>query len=66
MRVAPSVADEETQLDDADMQTVNQEGSTSEIVEGMEGWTWDEVADEYSDGDGNDNVEDEDGCIVIT
>jgi hypothetical protein len=50
------VADEETYLDDADMQIVNQEGSASEAVEGAEDWTWDEVGEDH--GDGNDGKED--------
>jgi hypothetical protein len=56
LRFIPSVADEETYLDDADMQIVNQEGSASEAVEGAEDWTWDEVEEDH--GNGNDGKED--------
>lgn len=50
------MADEETCMDSADLQQVNQEGSASDIVEGAEYWTWDEVAQEYGDSkDGTNN-----------
>ena len=54
-----SVADEETHLDNANMQTTNQDGSASEIVEGAEDWIWVEVGEDDSDGDGDGNDDDD-------
>jgi len=56
LAVIPTVADEETSMDDADLQYVNQEGPAREIVEGAEDWTWDQVMQEQSDDDGNDDI----------
>jgi hypothetical protein len=54
-----SVADEETQLDEADNQPTNQQGSASEAVQGVEDWIWGAVVEEVgSDGDA-------DGVVVI-
>jgi hypothetical protein len=56
----PSVADEEARLDDDDKQHVNQVGTASEVVEGQEDCTWEEVlplAENHGDGgvDDDDN-----------
>jgi hAT family C-terminal dimerisation region len=59
LAVIPTVADEETHMDNADLQDVNQEGPTSEIVE-AEDWTWDEVKQDHSDDNLNDDADDDD------
>jgi hypothetical protein len=62
LNVIPTVADEETHMDNTDLQHVNQEGPTSEIVE-AEDWTWDEVSQDKldnSDDNLNDNANDDD------
>ncbi|KAF8263205.1 hypothetical protein EI94DRAFT_1807644 [Lactarius quietus] len=58
LRFIPSVANEETYLDNADMQSMNQEGSASEVVEGAKDWTWDEIGDNHSNSDGDGDVND--------
>jgi hypothetical protein len=56
-QVVPNILEEETLMDSADLQPANQEGSASEIVEGAEEWTWEEVIAEEglagSDNAGN-------------
>jgi hypothetical protein len=66
LNVFPTVADEESLLDSADLQHVNQEGPASEIVEDAEGWTWDEGAQDHSDSDDGVDGVDKDGIIVLS
>ena len=56
VRVFPSMADEETLLDDADNQPANQEGTASKAVRAVEDWTWEDVVDELGGNDDTDNV----------
>ena len=58
-----SMADEETHLDNANMQTINQVGSASEIVEGAEDWIWVEVGED--DGNGNSDGNDDDDITAV-
>ena len=60
-----SVADEETHLDNANMQAINQDGSASEIVEGAEDWIWVEVGEDNGDGDGDGDGNDDDDIIAV-
>jgi hypothetical protein len=60
LRYIPSVADEELHLDNANMQSVNHEGPASEVVEGAEEWTWDEIGEDHGNGSGDGNESDDD------
>jgi hypothetical protein len=54
----PSVADEEARLDDDNKQHINQVRTASEVVEGQEDCTWEEVpplAETHSNGGIDDN-----------
>jgi hypothetical protein len=57
LNMIPTVADEETHMDNADLQHVNQEGPASEIVE-AEDSTWDEVRQDKLDNS-DDNLNDD-------
>lgn len=57
LRVFPSLADEETLLDEADNRPANQEGPASEAVKEAEDWTWEAVVEEVG-GDDDDAVDD--------
>jgi hypothetical protein len=59
LRVVPSVADEEACLDNDDKQHVNQVGTASEVVEGQEDCTWEEVPP-LAETHGNGGVDDND------
>lgn len=62
MRAYPSVADEEILLDDADLQPVNQDGSTHDVVGEAEEWTFEAVVE---DAGGEDASDDDDVREVI-
>ena len=51
LRVFPSVADEEVLQDSVDLQPGNQVGTTHEIVNEAEGWSWDAVVKDAYDND---------------
>ena len=51
LQVFPSVADEEVLQDSADLQPGNQVGTTHEIVNEAEGWSWDAVVEDAYDDD---------------
>ncbi|KAI9431241.1 hypothetical protein H4582DRAFT_2085376 [Lactarius indigo] len=68
LKVVPCVANEEEAfLNEANQQPANQEGSTTEIVEDTEDWTWEEVAEDhgYGDGDNDDNTNSDDNKIEL-
>ena len=46
LQVFPSVADEEVLQDSADLQPGHQVGTTHEIVNEAEGWSWDAVVED--------------------
>jgi hypothetical protein len=50
-RAYPSVADEGILLDDVDLQPVNREGSTHDIVDKAEEWTFEAVVEDAGDED---------------
>jgi hypothetical protein len=56
-RAYPSVADEEIQLDDADLQPANQGGSTHDIVDEAEEWTFEAIVEDAGDEDATDDDE---------
>jgi hypothetical protein len=63
-QVVPNVLEEETLMDSADLQPANQEGSASEIVEGAEEWTWEEVIAEEGLA-GSDNAGDDEDFEMV-
>jgi hypothetical protein len=63
-QVVPNVLEEETLMDSTDLQPANQEGSASEIVEGAEEWTWEEVIAEEGLA-GSDNAGDNEDFEMV-
>ena len=55
--VFPSIANEEVLQDSTDLQPSNQVGTTHEIVNEAEEWSWDAVVEDMYDDDDDEKVD---------